>query len=96
MKSEEISSKAGTGLASEFLSGGSVGFEVKPRKVPLLSLPFGNCMWIQRTAHTTVTLHCCHLSNVSLLVLKVLRSQEQDSGGKPQDQIWFPAPTSEV
>lgn len=30
---------------------------------------------------------------MSLPVLVVLRSQEQDNGGKPQDQIWFPALT---
>lgn len=41
-----------------------------------------------------MTLHCYHVSNVSLLVLEVLRCQEQDNGGKPQDQICFPAPTS--
>lgn len=89
-----MSRRAVTGLSSGVLSGGPVGFEAKQRKAPLPSLPFGNYMWIQRIAHTTVTLHCYHVSNVSLLVLEVLRCQEQDNGGKPQDQICFPAPTS--
>lgn len=44
MKSTEMSSRAGTGLAPEVLAGGPVGFEVKPRKVSPLSLPFGNNM----------------------------------------------------
>lgn len=69
-----MSSRAGTGLAP-VLSGGPVGSEVKLRKVPLLFLPFGNYMWIQRTAHTIAILHCYHLLNVSLLVSEVLRSR---------------------
>lgn len=49
-------------------------------------------MWIQRTARTFLILHGYHLSNILSLILKVLKFQEQDNGGKPQDQIWFPAP----
>lgn len=44
VKSKEMSNRVSTGLGTEVLSGGPLGFEVKPKMVPPLSLPFGNYM----------------------------------------------------
>lgn len=79
-----------------------MGFEVKPRKVPLLSLPFRNYTSIQRIAHTIAILHCYHLLNVSLLVSEVLRSRTRQWWKAtrpdlvPSPDLGGQAPTSKV